>query len=475
MRTGESDWPRQRIETVAASICDPSQIEALLLAGRAVSPAGVRDILYQARTMQGLGPAETAALIQVTDPALRAEIEASAREVHEQAYGRRLGIFAPVCPTNRCVDDCLYCPLRRSNAQLRRTMAQPRDVQREVKDLLEEGHRRLILVFGNDRSGVPYIRDMVEAACAAAQGNRRVQRIDLNLDPLPREDLRQLNHPAIGTYHVFQETYDQAQYALLHPSGPKSDYAARLTCHDQAIEAGLGEVGLGLLLGAGPYAFDVVALVTHALHLSETCGVGPHTISYPRMIPAASAPASQEAERQISDEDFVFIVAVTRLARPHTGIIMTTPARSETRRELYSTGISEVMAGSYSYPGVYTEDGDPEAGGKLVIGRARPLEAVIYRMCEYGFVPNLCTSCYATRRREALRGGLSPAALTGGYCVPNALLALKEYLMDYASPQTKVLVERVIQTELGRLPDKGREEVLERMEEIEAGLRDTLI
>jgi len=243
VRTGESDWPRERVEAVAASICDPSQIEALLAAGRKVSAAGVRDILYQARTMQGLSPGETAALIQVTDPALRAEITAAARYVHEQVYGRRLGIFAPVCPTNRCVDDCAYCPLRRSNTQLRRTMSRPRDVQREVKDLLEEGHCRLIMVFGNDRSGLPFIRDMVEAASSAAQGNRRIQRIDLNLDPQPMADLRRLKHPAIGIYHVFQETYDPKQYALLHPSGPKSDYAARLTCHDQAIEAGLGEVG----------------------------------------------------------------------------------------------------------------------------------------------------------------------------------------------------------------------------------------
>lgn len=475
MKSSEGDWPRQRVEEVAASICDPPQIEALLDAGREVSAAGIRDILYQARMMQGLGPAETAALIQVTDPDLRAEIIQAARWVHEQAYGRRLGIFAPVCPTNRCVDDCAYCPLRRSNAQLRRTMARVRDVQREVKDLLQEGHCRLIMVFGNDRNGLPYIRDMVEAAFSISQDNRRIQRIDLNLDPLPASDLRQLRHPAIGTYHVFQETYEPKQYALLHPSGPKSDYAARLTCHDQAIEAGLDEVGLGLLLGAGPYAFDVVAIIAHAQHLAETYGAGPHTISYPRMVPAAGAPASQEPERQISDDDFVFIVAVTRLARPRTGIIMTTPAKSETRRELYSTGVSEVMVGASSYPGVYTEDGKPEAGGKLVIGRPRPLEEVIYRMCEYGFVPNLCTSCYARRRRDALRGQISATALTRGYCAPNALLALKEYVMDLASPQTTVVVERVIQAELGRMPDQARREVLERMEEIEAGMRDIRI
>lgn len=467
-------WPRERVAQVAASICAPAQIEALLAAGKEVSPSGVRDLLYQARLLKGLLPAEVAALIQVSDPVLRGEITAAAREVHQQAYGRRLGLFAPVCPTNRCVDDCVYCPLRRSNVALRRTMANARDVQREVRDLLAEGHRRLSLVFGNDRSGLPYIRDMLDAACSAAHGNRRPQRVDLNLDPLPYNELQHLRHPALGTYHVFQETYEPGQYALLHPAGAKADYAARLTCHDQAIEAGLQEIGLGILLGAGAYTFDLVALIAHARHLVETYGVGPHTLSFPRMVPAAGAPVSQEPQRQVSDEDFVFITAVARLARPHTGLILSTPAKSETRRELYSTGISEVMVGASSYPGVYTEDGDPEGAGRLVIGRPRPLEAVIYRMCEYGFLPNLCTSCYAKRRREALLGA-NPSSATGGFCEQNALLALEEYLMDHASAQTRVLCERTIQAELGRMTERTREEVLERIEEIEAGMRDTLM
>lgn len=473
--TTTGEWSRERTEEVAAGVCDPAAIVGLLAAGAAASPSAVRDLLYQAKAMQGLGPAEVATLIQVTDPALRAEIVQAARQVHEKAYGRRLGLFAPVCPTNRCVDDCLYCPLRRSNSQLRRTMAQPREVQREVKDLLDEGHRRLILVFGNDRLGLPYIRDMVEAACGAALNHRQVQRIDLNLDPLSMADLRQLNLPAVGTCHVFQETYDREQYALLHPPGPKADYAARLTCHHRALEAGFEDVGLGLLLGAGPYQFDVVAVTAHAADLVATYSVKPHTISYPRMVASAAAPASAEPQRQISDEDFIFIVAVTRLAMPYTGIIMSTPAKSEVRLELYATGISEVMVGAYSYPGVYTRDGAPEAGGKLSVGRARPLEALIYRMCEVGFLPNLCTSCYSQRRREALRGELAPKALTARYCAPNALLALKEYLLDYASQETRVLVERTIQAELARMPEKTRTEVLERMEEIEAGLRDCLI
>ncbi|MHB8996378.1 MAG: [FeFe] hydrogenase H-cluster radical SAM maturase HydG [Armatimonadota bacterium] len=470
-----AQWSRQRVEEVAAAVCNPAEVAELLVAGREASPGVVADLLYEARNMKGLSPAQVAVLIQITDPELRVEIVQTARQVHEQAYGRRLGIFAPVCPTNRCVDDCLYCPLRRSNSQLKRTMARPREVQREVKDLLDEGHRRLIMVFGNDQSGLPYILDMVEAACGAGHGYRQVQRVDLNLDPLPSGDLARLRHPAVGTYHVFQETYDREQYEALHPKGPKADYEGRLTAHDQALEAGLDEVGLGLLLGAGPYPFDVVALVAHAQHLAQTHGNGPHTVTLQRMVAAAGAPASREPERQISDEDFIFIVAVTRLALPYTGIIMSTPAKSEVRRELYSTGISEVMAGAYSYPGVYTDDGKPEAGGRLVVGRARPLETVIYRMCEYGFVPNLCTSCYARRRHDALRGAESPKALTGGYCAPNALLALKEYLMDFASPQTTQVVERVIQSELGRMPEKQRAEVLERMEEIEAGMRDSLI
>ena len=474
--TASAGWSRERVEVTARRICDPALIGDWLAAGAGADKQAVRDLLQRAKAMKGLSPAEAAVLIQVDDPGLREEITSAARKVHETSYGRRIGVFAPVCPTNRCVDDCLYCPLRRGNARLRRTKATTRDIQREIVGLLDEGHRHVLLVFGNDRSGIHYVRDMIWSTYGARSGMRQIQRVDLNMDPVPGDDLRQITDAAaLGTYHVFQETYDPRTYAKLHPSGPKSDYAWRLTCHDRAIEIGLEDVGLGVLLGAHDYRFDVTALVAHTGHLEDTYGQLPVAITYPRMIAAPNAPASQETARQFSDEDFKFVVAVTRLALPYTHITLSTPATREVRIELYTIGVSAVSVGSQSYPGVYTADGDPEAAGALRIGRPRALEELVYRMCEAGFLPNFCVGCYVKRRRAAIRAEDSPLERIRERCAPNALLCLKDYLMDYASSETQNIGGRLIQQELAKLPEKLRGTILELMEEAEAGIRGQLL
>ncbi|MCE5218314.1 [FeFe] hydrogenase H-cluster radical SAM maturase HydG [bacterium] len=470
--SGSGTWSRERIEQTAHRIFDPAATEGMLEKGATAEAQEVRDLLHQARSMGGLSPAQAAVVIQVTDPALREEIKATARLLHEKAYSRRINLLAPVCPTNRCVDDCLYCPLRRANSRLKRSAHGTRDLQREVVALLDEGHKHVMLVFGNDRSGLPYVRDMVWSTYGARSGMRQIQRVDLNLDPVPGDDLRQMKDAApLGTYHVFQETYHPASYATLHPSGPKSDYTWRLTCHDRARESGLDDVGLGVLLGAHDFSFDVVAMLQHFCHLEEAYGFGPVSVTYPRMIPTPTAPASLEPERQVSDEDFQHVVAVTRLALPYTQIALCTPATREVRLELYRLGISTVSVGSQSYPGVYTGDGEPESAGTLRVSRPRPLEELVYRMCDAGMVPSFCVACYVKRRRQSVRTEGSPVERLQERCQPNALLCLKEYLMDYASPATQTVGERVIQQELARLPEKARSMTLDLMEEAEAGLR----
>lgn len=473
---GSSDWSPERVAATAARVCDPGEIQALLEAGQEAGAEAVRDLLHHARNRQGLSPAEVATLIQVTDPALRREVLAAARQVHEQVYGRRVSLCTPVCPTNRCVNDCLYCPLRRSHAALRRTATSARDLQREIVALLDEGHRHVILVFGDDRSGVHYVHDMLWAAYGARSGMRQLQRVDLNVDPMDVPALRELKSAAaLGLYHVYQETYDPREYAALHPSGPKRDYAWRLTAHDRALEAGLAGLGLGVLLGAGDMAFDVTALIGHAQYLLREYGPHPQTISYPRMLPSSGAPASHEPDRQVGHESFLYTVAVTRLAAPYTDLILSSPATPEQRRELYAHGVSRVSVGSLSYPGTYTRDGDPTAGGDLTIGRPRSLESLVYRMAEGGFVPNFCAACFAQRRRAALRDQASPLDLAREHCAPNALLSLKEYLMDYATPETRSIGDRLIQQELARLPETVRAATLGLMEEAEAGLRGQLL
>ncbi len=474
--SGASDWSRDRVEATASRVCDPVAILALLDAGREAEPEAVRDLLHHARRRQGLSPAEVAVLLQISDPALRREVLAAAREVHEYVYGRRVSLCTPVCPTNRCVSDCLYCPLRRSNAALRRTATSSRDLQREIVALLDEGHRHVILVFGDDRSGVHYVHDMLWAAYGARSGMRQLQRVDLNVDPMDVSALRELKDAAaLGLYHVYQETYDPREYAALHPSGPKSDYAWRLTAHDRAMEAGMAGLGLGVLLGAGDIAFDVTALISHAQYLAQEYGPHPQTISYPRMLPSPGAPASHEPDRQVGHESFLYVAAVTRLAAPYTDLILSSPATPEQRRELYAHGVSRVSVGSLSYPGTYTRDGDPSAAGELNIGRPRSLETLVYRMAEGGFVPNFCAACFAQSRRAALRDQTSPIDLAREHCAPNALLSLKEYLMDYASPTTRAIGDRLIQQELARLPETVRTATLGLMEEAEAGLRGQLL
>jgi 2-iminoacetate synthase len=460
---------------MALRICNPAEIEAAVAAGQAADASAVRDLARQALTLEGLSPAEAAVLIQVTDPDLRQEIRATARQVHHKLWGRRIRLHAPVCPTNRCVQDCLYCPLRRSNAHLKRRAAAPRDIQREIAGLLDEGQRHVLLVFGDDRSGVQYVRDSVWAAYGVRSGMRQLHRVDVNLDALRTVDLRELKDAPIGTYSVFQETYHPEAYAALHPDGTKADYAWRITAHDRAFEAGMDNVGIGLLLGASDVRFDVPAVLGHARALAATHGHGPHTITLGRMLPAAGAPASQEPERQISDEEFTFIVAVTRLAAPYTGIVMCTPAPTEVRRELYSLGISQVSVGSLSYPGVYTADGEREAGGALTVVRPRALEELIHRMCEVGFVPNLCAACFIQRRRGGGPDETDSESRSQDRCAANALLALREYLMDYASPETQTVGERLVQQELAQLPESVRSATFEYMKEAEAGLRGQML
>ncbi|MEN6640988.1 MAG: [FeFe] hydrogenase H-cluster radical SAM maturase HydG [Armatimonadia bacterium] len=467
-----SEWPRDRLMETSERICNPAAIAGWLETGEGATVEAVREILLKAAAGRGLAPAEAAVLIQVSDPRLRQEVLETARQLHRKQYGGRINLMAPVCPNNRCVNECLYCPLRRSNSHLQRKMSTTRDLQREVLGLLDEGYRHLTLVFGDDRSGLPYIRDMVWAAHGARTGIRQIQRVDINVNALRLEELQDLREASrLGTYHVYQDTYDPEVYRELHPAGPKSDYEKRLTCHDLAAEAGFTNLGLGVLLGLADFRFEIPALIAHVEHLERTYAVAPHAVSFPRMIAAPHAPASQTPERQVSDDDFCFIVAVTRLARPRADIILSTPAPSEVRRELYALGISSVSVGSLSYPGVYTSDGDPSAAGTLNIGRPRALETLVYRMCEVGFVPNFCASCYPVSESPSKPEQRLARTCTNERCSANALLAFKEYLLDHASPETQTLGEQVLQRELARLPEDVRNLTLDLLEEIEAGMR----
>jgi len=466
-----TSWSRERVEQTAARTCDPAKVEAALEAGRASDARALRDLLHKAGLKRGLSPAEAAVLLQTEDPGLREETIAVARRVQSDSYRGRVALSAPICPNNRCVNDCLYCPLRRTNLRLKRRSARSLEAQREVLALLDEGYRHLTLVLGDDRSGVHYVRDTISAIYGVRSGFRQIERVDLNADPMPEADLAELQRTArVGTYYVFQETYHPETYARLHRDGPKADYAWRLTCHDRACEAGFEEVGLGVLLGAHDYRFDVVALLMHAQHLTQTYRRAPQAVAYPRMIPVPGVP--EDVFGVVSDDELCFIVAVTRLALPCVDLVMCTPAPTEVRRELYGLGISQVSVGSLSYPGVYTSDGDPSAAGGLAIGRPRALEVLVYRLCDAGFLPSLCASCDSAKAAAAAPADERDPALCLQYrSSANALVALREYLLDHASPDTQAVAGKLIQAQLSLLPEDMRRLAVELMEEVEVGLR----
>ena len=469
--TPHANWSPEHTAAAAAEIIQPAAVSALLEETATVSAGDLRDILFEAARGRGLSLPQAATLLQVTDPASRERITATAQQVHEHTFARRVRLSEPVCPTNRCVNDCLYCPLRRSNTQLRRRTTAARDLQREVIPLLDEGYRHLTLVFGDSRIGPQYVRDVVDAVYALRSRTGRVQRVDLNLNASAPDELAVLAEvERLGTYHLYQETYDPETYARMHPDGPKANYAWRLTSHDRACQAGLRDLGLGVLLGLHDPRFDVLALLTHAHYLLATYRPGALTVSYPRLIATPGAPGSTETQWLVNDDDFAFVVAVTRLALPLTDIILNTPAPAEVRRALYAIGISHVSVGSASYPGVYSADGAPEGAGRLTIGRPRNLETLVYRMSEVGFVPDFHAG--ASDLDPAAAGDDPQAARQAlDRKAANSLLALKEYLMDYASEDTQTIAAGVIQDELARLSKKVRDQTLERMEETEAGFR----
>lgn len=464
-------WPAERTTAVARTICDPGAVGSLLQTGLEATGEAVAEIIFHAGRAKGLACDQVAALLALEQPDLRAQVKTAAAAVHERLYARRVRLSNPVCPTNRCLNDCLYCPLRQSNALLRRNLSTASQLQREVTALIEEGHHHLTLVFGEHPSGVDYVREMVRAAFGVRTGVRQVQRVDLNLNASHPDELQALaaDH-GVGTYHSYQETYHPGTYALQHPDGPKSDYEWRITSHDRACAAGMSNLGLGALLGLYDYRFDVLALLLHAAYLESAYHPGALTISYPRLTAAPGAPASTDGSWAVSDEEFCFLVAVTRLALPLAEIVLNTPAPPEVRRELYSVGVSQVAVGSLSYPGVYSSDGEIGVTGGLSIGRPRNLETLVYRMCEAGFVPNFCPRSYAHSKQRTNAQARHSELETAHRDAANSLLALQEYLLDEAAPQTLDLGTGIIQDELARLPRRICDSVLAMMDEARAGL-----
>ena len=425
----------------------------------------VREIIAKSMEKQPLTVEETATLVTTDDPELVESMFDAARTLKRMVYGNRIVLFAPLYVGNHCVNDCAYCAFRESNqdAVVRRTLTHD-ELVGQVKALERCGHKRLILVFGEHHSYHPqFVADCVRTVYdVRTEPHGKIRRVNINAAPLDHEGYRIVKEAGIGTYQVFQETYHHDTYRAMHGSDTlKGDYLWRLDALSRAFEAGCDDVGIGALFGLYDWRFDVLGLVAHARYLQQRYDVGPHTISFPRIQPAAGVHI--ESRHAVSDYDFKRIIAILRLSVPYTGMILTAREHPKLRREVMDFGVSQIDAGSRIEIGGYTEAGDAQhmEREQFRLGDIRSLDEVMRELLEDNYIPSFCTACYRLGRTGDHFMEFAIPGFIGNFCTPNALLTLVEYLIDYASPETRRAGLQLIAEEYGRLPEGSRKQALE--------------
>lgn len=447
-------------------------IEHQLTRGRRVDRSVVREVLAKGRELAGLTPQEVAALLDLSDPELLGELFAAARSVKEEIYGRRLVLFAPLYVSNLCANECSYCAFRAANTQIRRRALDHEEIAAETRALVEEGHKRVLLVAGEayPREGFDYVLEALDTIYAVKLGEgREIRRVNVNIAPLSVEEFRRLRQRRIGTYQLFQETYHRETYARVHTRGPKSDFDYRLGAMDRAFEAGIDDVGIGVLFGLFDWRYELMAMLGHIQHLEQRWGVGPHTISVPRLEPAQGSDIASQPPHAVSDIDFRKLVAILRLAVPYTGIIMSTRESASIRRESFALGVSQISAGSRTNPGGYTEGDSTE---QFSLGDHRPLEEVIRDIAQLGYFPSFCTGCYRLGRTGADFMDLAKPGEIKRHCDPNGLSTFCEYLLDHASEQTRAVGESCLAETLSSFEPEIRQQAEQMLALVRAGKRD---
>ena len=431
-------------------------------------------ILMKAREMKGISHREAAVLLECELEEENQEIEKLAKEIKERFYGKRIVMFAPLYLSNYCINGCLYCPYHLKNKHIARKKLTQEEIRQEVIALQDMGHKRLAIEAGEDPVNNPldYILESIKTIYSIRHKNGAIRRVNVNIAATTVENYKKLKDAGIGTYILFQETYDQKAYEELHPTGPKSDYAYHTEAMDRAMEGGIDDVGCGVLFGLDKYRYELVGLIMHAEHLEARYGVGPHTISVPRVCPADDIdPAELNA---ISDDIFQKIVAVIRIAVPYTGMIVSTRESRKVREKVLDLGISQISGGSRTSVGGYAqEEPEEENSAQFDVTDRRSLDEVVNWLLGMGYIPSFCTACY----REGRTGDRFMSLLKSGQivncCQPNALMTLKEYLEDYASSDTKAKGEKVIREQLEVITNPiVKEKAAEYIDNIHAGKRD---
>ena len=435
----------------------------------------IDEIIAKARLKKGLSHREASVLLACTLEDKNQEVYELAREIKRDFYGDRIVMFAPLYLSNYCVNGCLYCPYHAKNRHIPRKKLTQDEIRAEVIALQDMGHKRLALEAGEDpvHNPLEYILESIQTIYSIQHKNGAIRRVNVNIAATTVENYRKLKEAGIGTYILFQETYHKESYEHLHPTGPKSNYAYHTEAHDRAMEGGIDDVGLGVLFGLELYRYEFAGLLMHAEHLEAVFGVGPHTISVPRVCPADDIDPG-EFDNGISDETFEKIVACIRVAVPYTGMIISTRESQKVRERVLELGISQISGGSRTSVGGYAEEEpEEESSAQFDVADHRTLDQVVKWLMDLGYVPSFCTACYRAGRTGDRFMSLCKAGQIHNCCLPNALMTLKEYLEDYASPETKATGEKVIAEQLRNIPNlKARSVVEQHLQEIEQGQRD---
>jgi len=454
------------------------RIHELLHRADCPAPAEVDAVLAKALSLKRLTLEETAVLLCADEAASVAKIYAAASKVKEAIYGKRIVLFAPLYISNVCANNCLYCAFKADNRQVKRKILSQDEIRSQVEWLLKRGHKRILMVAGEaaGKDLVQYYVDSIKSIYSAAVGPHRIKRVNINCAPLSEEEFRKVKEAGIGTYQLFQETYHEETYRRVHQSGPKSDPDNRIDAVDRAFRAGIDDIGVGVLYGLYDYRFETLALLMHIEHLEAAFNVGPHTISVPRIEPAVGSEFSQQVPYKVSDEEFKNLVAVLRLAVPYTGIILSTRETPAMRNELFGLGVSQISAESRTAPGGYSASStEKDTDTQFFLSDTRSLDEIIGLLMEKDYIPSFCAACYRKERTGETFMNLAKPGTIKGKCSMNAMVTLKEYLDDFASPEVKSKGYKLIGNLKKDLDEGSRQQLSRFLADIDKGVRDAYV
>ncbi len=447
---------------------DDKKIHSLLNDAKIPDDGRAYDILRKGRELKGLDSGEIFDLLNVKDSKIKNEIFKVAKYVKQEIYGKRLVLFAPFYVSNYCQNECTYCAYRSQNGGLIRKKLDEEEIIEETKMLLKDGHKRVLLVAGETHSDrdLDFVMESIDTIYGVRDGTQNIRRINVNIAPLSVWQFKRLERCKIGTYQIFQETYHEETYGKVHLKGPKSNYNFRLETIDRAFKAGIDDVGIGVLFGLYDWKYEVLAMVEHIRHLEHQFGVGPHTISVPRIEPALNSPISKNPPFVVNDEDFKLIISVLRIAIPYTGIILSTRENEKVRREAFELGVSQISAGSKTNPGGYNERDKHNADNleQFSLGDTRSTSEVIKDIVQCGYIPSFCTGCYRKGRVGNDFMDLAIPGLIKEHCIPNGIFTFAEYIHDFGDRSLKkegreLIDKMLVEIQNEQLQDKVRDKL----------------